>query len=308
MTRSRRRVRATLHPGQPGTFQEVPESPGGSSTNAQSDGRKLGYSTLGLTGRTGNALFEFAATIGICRELNAQPRFNSNWSHRKVYSVPDEYFTDYFYDVTPVTEYAQHIDARCRMYLQDVGLFIRHLPEIREMLTLSDWARDQIDESLPFFDLPHPILSVHVRRGDNIHDAGVPDKHLYHRTPPLSYYKNMIDEKLDEGYESVAVFSDDPDWCEANLTADYFHRGLPRPKEHEKAYATAPVLDFVDMELMSQHCSGHIISGSTFGIWGALLADSDDVVYARPVYGPKLRYIDESLLFLPQWRMVNYEC
>lgn len=265
---------------------------------------KVGYSELGRTGRLGNALFEFAATYGIARANGGEPRFNADWIHRWCYNVPDEFFTYDFSDCRSPMEWAQHIDERARMYLQDVNLFVDHLSDIRKYLTISIKGATAEYRDSKFWDLPKPILSVHVRRGDNIVDPGVPDKYNYHRTPPLAWYQQNIKE-MESRFASVAVFSDDPQWCRDNLEADYYHEGLPRPKEHERNYLTAPVKDYIDLDLQSW-AHGHIISGSTFGIWGAILANSQNVRYARPVYGKKLSFIDESLLFLPHWKEVRY--
>ena len=261
---------------------------------------KISYETLGLTGRLGNALFELASTVGIARKLHAEPRFNSGWIHRPYFSVPDQYFTDNFSDCIPATEFAEHIDERSRIYLQDVNLFKNSMDEIYSWLSPSEQCFDLLSQNKEFYELETPVLSVHVRRTDNVKDVGVPDKHNYYVLPTLDYYQRAINSFTDKA-SSVAIFSDDIKWCEQNLKADYYHHGVTRPKEHEKDFLTAPILDWIDLQLMT-NCDHHVVTGSTYGIWGALLSGDKQAVYCRPVYGKKLDYIDETLLFPSTWQ------
>lgn len=260
---------------------------------------------LGYLGRLGNALFEFASTVGLAAMGDTLPRFNADWIHRPYFSVPDEFFGDVNEGVEAHT-LCPHIDERNRTYLQDISLFERYLPQIRQYLKPSPRAEDILSEEISeFARLEHPILSVHVRRGDNVpgQDAGVPDKENYYVLPPLEYYLRAI-QMLRPDMASVAVFSDDPDWCVANLPADYVHYGLPRPKEHEPDFLTAPVLDWVDLQLMAL-CDRHVVTGSTFGIWGALLADSERTIRPAAVYGPYLPWVREDWLFPITWQSLE---
>lgn len=264
--------------------------------------RNICYPNLGFTGRLGNALFELAATAGIADRLGVEPRFNANWIHRPYFSVPDRFFTD---DLTGCVRAwsmpaADHIDARARQYLQDVNLFIHMMPTIREWLTPSPLAQEILaDQAVEFEQLQGPVGGVHVRRGDNIKDPGVPNKADYHRTPPIEFYLGGIQLLSAHGAASIAAFTDDPEWCREHLPVDYVHEGVPRPKEHEADYLTAPVLDWVDLQLLTR-CDAHIVSGSTFGVWGALLGRGR-VWHATEVYGPRLDYIDSDLLFPSDW-------
>lgn len=267
----------------------------------------IGFDRLSLVGRLGNALFQLAATAGVADQRGEPVRFNAGWIHRPFLSVPDELFTDDFTGVTQLENCRElgHIDERVRVYAQDVSLFEPILPQLREWLAPSPAAKKILARMQHFDRLPRPILSVHVRRGDNVYDPGVPDKHNYFVLPSLDYYRRAIAE-LRPRFNSVAVFSDDPGWCQAHLAdvADYFHVGEPRPKEHEPTYRTAPVLDWIDLQLMSR-CHGHVVTGSTFGVMAAILAGQSEVIRCSPVYGRKLRYIDEALMFPKHWKVVR---
>lgn len=259
------------------------------------------FSELGRVGRLGNALFECAATIGLADSNEDVARFNEDWIHRPYFSVPDELFGDLAGGV-PAQTLVPHIDARAAVYLQDYALFEEVMPLIREYFAPSEIARSMLDEQKEFADLPHPVLSVHVRRGDNVYDPGVPDKHLYYPVPDQRYYMDAVDEMRGRHSDvaSVAVFSDDIEWCEEHLAADYYHHGLARPKEHEPDFLTAPVLDWIDLQLMAR-CEHHVLSNSSFGVWGALLAGDEDAIISWPFFGPKLDYIDAALQLPKSW-------
>ncbi len=275
------------------------------------------FDKLSLHGRLGNALFQLAATLGIAERRGESAFFNADWIHRPYFSVPDHFFAprDDLAAALAVGQAVElqatgevaHIHEQDRIYAQDVNLFLPIINFIRACLAPSAAALEILDGPgcAPFNQLPKPILSVHVRRGDNVpgQDPGVADKQNYYVLPNLDYYQRAI-AALRNWFEpaSVAVFSDEPAWCERHLGSDvdYVHHGLPRPKEHEAAYATAPVRDWVDLQLMAR-CQYHVVTGSTFGIWGAILAGDNPTIRCTPVYGPKLRRINEDLLFPSTW-------
>lgn len=270
------------------------------------------FPELGRVGRLGNALYQLAATAGIASRMGVEPRFNADWLHRPYFSVPDDLFVDdWDHDhCIPAhhTHLAQHIDERCRIYLQDYNLFADILPTLRTWFAPSAKAQAILDaepQVAEFGLLAGPILSVHVRRGDNAPggDPGTPDKHLYHPMPSLDYYLEAI--RQNPGAASMAVFSDDPDWCVEHIPgADLYFRGVTRPKEHESDYLTAPVLDWIDWQLQTR-CHRHVCSNSTFGIMAAIIAADHRANVPWPIYGPRLKHIDASLLFPDTWRAIT---
>lgn len=267
----------------------------------------VSFDQLGFAGRLGNALFQLAATAGIAAQMGTEPRFNANWMHRPYFSVPDKYFTDDMTGTLPAVEspLVEHIDPTARIYLQDINLFEFMLPTIRQWFSPSPIAVAQADEVTEFQRLPGRIMSVHARRGDKVpgQDPGTPDIHRYFIIPSIDYYRNAT-LTLSLHADSVVTFGDDPAWNTANLYGNYHHAGVARPKEQEADFLTAPILDHIDLFLQAR-CHAHVLSGSTFGIWGALLAGDTEAVYPWPVYGPKLRHIDESLLYPKVWHRLS---
>lgn len=264
------------------------------------------FDRLGKAGRLGNALFEFAATVGLADLHGDVARFNADWEHRPFFSIPNELFEPCV-GGTPADQLVPHIDPRAAEYLQDVNLFVGSLPKIRTYLQpRSDvFIRGPLQELQA---LAPPVLSVHVRRQDKVpgQDLVVRNNGDYHLCAELDYYERAIKEMQGE-YKSVAAFSDEPRWVREHLNVDWVYSGVPRPKESEPLYAETPIIDWVDLYLMAA-CDAHIVTGSTFGIWGALLADSQTVIRPDKVYGPLLSFIDENLLFLPDWKVIPLAC
>lgn len=105
-------------------------------------------------------------------------------------------------------------------------------------------------------------VSVHVRRGDYVSN---PHAASYHGALGLAYYKYAIKHVRDcVPTARFYVFSDDPDWCRANL--------LPLD-------STLTILDGVrqgweDVTAM-RAARHHIIANSSFSWWAAWLSRND---------------------------------
>ncbi len=290
---------------------------------------------LGKVGRLGNALFELASTIGIADAVGEPPYFPWDWIHRPYFSLEPALFGDDIRNLPahmlesdmktvrpefrgagavmpPVnpreaTEFATHIDIRARGYLQDIRLFWPSIGKIRNWLKPSPLAQ----ATLASYPLPPgPKLAVHVRRGDNVFDPGIPNKADYHSCPSEVYYRKGIElmTQTVKNY-SLVVISDDIPWCkEVFPEARFFGHGEAYWKEHEPQFGVDTPHDWLDLFLLAQ-CDAFVISGSTFGIWGAILADVpyENVVRPDRVYGPLVNHVDESLLFHPSWRVLKSE-
>jgi hypothetical protein len=259
----------------------------------------LTYPQLEHCGRLGNQLWEIAGTIGLSRTYGYEPLFPPSWSYRPFVSLPDEMFGPQDQG-SPSTRLATHMGPNEQQYLQDWHLFADCADEIRRVFAPSPLAQSVLSGLTEFHALPRPILSVHVRRGDNVFDAGVANKHLYMPERPTGYYLSATDT-LREQASTVAVFSDDIPWCRENILADYYHEGVPRPKDGTADYWTATPTDWVDWFLMAT-CDFHVLSASSYAWWGAFLSHDPSPIYPADWFGPALTHIDTSLMFPPSWR------
>lgn len=258
----------------------------------------IAYPQLGLRGRLGNALFEFASTVGVARTLGLEPIFPADWIHRRYFSIPGEMFSETCSGMTPMDfPVTHHIDPRARDYLQDVNLFWHCIDEIREYLKPSELAKELLNFKRTF----GPLLGIHVRRGDNVYDAGVPNKFDYHLTMPVEYYQHER-QFMSLGMRETLVVSDDIPWCKEHIPADIYGDGRPYWKEHEERFGIDEPFDWVDLFLLAR-CTNFIIGGSTFAVWGAILAESNHVVRPKKIHGPLIDYVDVNALYPAVWRV-----
>lgn len=217
------------------------------------------------------------------------------WSYQPYFAVPNDKFTGQ--PGTDATQFIDYMPPEALPYLQDYNLFKDVEEEVREWFQPTRRAIEMLHD--PKFDgfwaLEPPVLSVHVRRGDNayINPPG------YHPLRPTAYYTDAINEL---GHASVAIFTDDIDWCRTTFGPDYYYfEGVARPKENEPDYATAPILDFLDVFAMAS-CASHVLSNSSYSWWGAFLSDDKSPIYPTNWYGQKLQMIDTSLMFPAAWQ------
>lgn len=262
------------------------------------------YAELGYCGRLGNQLWEIASTIGIAHKHNTFARFPF-WDYQRYFSVPDELFMDNPRGPNAIA-YVPYMDPRARSYLQDYSLFSGIEETIRSYFTPSVEAQDILRDHHQWLEsLPKPWISVHVRRGDNVtHPLG------YHPLRSLDYYRRAL-ELLPSG--SIVMFTDDADWCEQHFErqTDFklagIFEGVTRPREYADrvAYETSPVLDWIDLQLMT-YFDHHVISNSTYAWWGAFLSNDPSPIYPDNWFGSHIRdWTDASLMFPSTWRQVH---
>jgi hypothetical protein len=270
----------------------------------------LTFSVLEKSGRLGNQLWQIASTLGLARRHGLEPRFPTAWSYRPWFSIPDEYFADVAGARAWQLDDLAHMDERTRVYMQDLSFIAGVEDEIREWFTPTELAIPQVARACPAAAL-EPVLILHVRRGDNL------TAQQCYPIPSIEYYLDAVRRHSDH---DVIIYGDDWKWNRGvleplvkTLTHQYVATvsGVPRPKEHEPNYMTAPILDWVDLFAMAL---GHAfcLSNSTLGFWAAFLSGSSDVEYPKPWYGPELDvhqgqggYIDGSLMFPGHWKEVD---
>lgn len=266
----------------------------------------ISFYELGVQGRLGNQLWQLAGSLGMAARIKEKVCF-PKWVYQPYFSLPDQLFLDEPFG-QPVQNFLHHLDPRCREYMQDYHIWAPIEGTIRAGFAASDVVKEEFKKPRyeTFFALPKPILSVHVRRGDNVTEGL--KKAEYHPLRPTSYYHQAIAESPE--YKSIAFFSDDIEWCKKTFSEEYsdayfFEGGVARPKEHEFNFATAPVLDWIDFFLMVE-CDHHIISNSTYSWWAAFLGSAGSPIYPQPWFGRLLSYIDDQLMFPPHWKPIDH--
>lgn len=116
----------------------------------------------------------------------------------------------------------------------------------------------------------HTAVSLHVRRGDYVSNAHTS---RYHGTCGPEYYaaaETLLQARVGEMH--LYVFSDEPDWAEANL---HFLSSATIVRHN------GPEQGHEDLRLMSL-CRHHIVANSTFSWWGAWLCNHADKLVVAP--------------------------
>jgi len=169
--------------------------------------------------------------------------------------------------------------SELRGYWQSERYFSDTARQIREDLTV---ATPPSAENLEMKARIEACLSVsvHVRRGDYL--TSETTRGIY-AVCGKDYYAKAAQSILDavEGTPRFFVFSDDPEWAEANLDL---------PGEMIVVAINGPDVPYEDLRLMAA-CRHNIIANSTFSWWGAWLNPSPDKI----VIGPKTWYLDPGL-------------
>jgi len=268
-------------------------------------------------GRLGNQLWRIASTIGMAMDRHTTPAFPSSWSYRPYFNLPDEWFFDELPE-GPESRHLSDLPPIPSSYLQDYRLWSHHEWLIRKFFEPSEMARKILIPIINGFYDPlcvdeGPIMSIHVRRGDNVtNDPGTIN------CLPIEYYlagaAATTTEARSSGWQinQVAVFTDDFEWCTKELVPllDFesvgVYRGVPRPKENGTEYAGAPVEDWIDLQMMAL-TDFQVISNSTYAWWAAFLSTNRHPTYPSYWYGKVSQDMgfDSTLMFPESWRKID---
>lgn len=136
-------------------------------------------------------------------------------------------------------------------------------------------------------------VSLHIRRGDYVTSKNAQE---HHGNLDLEYYSKalkMVKENCSKDFE-VFVFSDDLEWCRANL------------KLNDPVYFVDANQDrnfHLDLYLMS-HCKHNIIANSSFSWWAAWLNQYKNKYVIGPANWFSDKTIDIKDLIPPTWHLV----
>ena len=208
-----------------------------------------------IQGGLGNQLFQYAAGLAVSKRLQ-EPLFidNSFYNHHKhrQYELSSFPISAQLAQqtATPIFENGFRYQE-----ISQSGTMVGYWQSEKYFEDIADQVRKEF--YLPKASFDDDMVAVTVRRGD------------YLLLPEVLH--NLCNEYYLEALEvfpdhTVVVFSDDPAWCIDNLEwADYV---MP--------CNTA----VTDLSLLSSF-KNHIIANSSFGWWGAWLANGNTVVSPR---------------------------
>jgi len=251
-----------------------------------------------------NQIFQYAAGLALARQLGVDLKLDVSWYETATPDPPRRYSLGLFKGVDARVVHGlwgriireeghpykpalfENAPRKCSLvgYWQCERYFLGLRDELRErLLPREPLPARSIAAERAILDAGERSVFVHVRRTDYV---GNP----YHPTLPMDYYREaaaLIAAKVRD--PAFFIFSDDPEWCEANFKLPYqtmFAGNFDRTVEHH--------LGREDAELYLMRLSSHaIMANSSFSWWGAWLgADIKGGIVIAPKiwFGPAAKY------------------
>ncbi len=225
-----------------------------------------------IMGGLGNQMFQYAAGYAVSKTLGETLELNTTfYKQNKNRKFELDVFPISFHVTDNV---AEPINEKQHSYqeINKSGMMVGYWQSEKYF----DFVEDEIRKEfyLPKSEIPSDWVAVTVRRGDYL---SLPD--VFAQLGD-EYYLTAIDEFKNHKF---VVFSDDPSWCAENLVwADHV---MP---------CSAPAQD---LALLSSF-KNHIIANSSFGWWGAWLANGNKVIAPKRWFTNGL---DDSDLIPDRW-------
>ena len=266
--------------------------------------------------RLGNAMFAFAAVIGIAAQNNMTAIIDSATPLISIFRIVEQ-TSDQLENSLSVVDYGEHegrvgtYDNATRQLLRAVNRTHQQVPSIiRLCCYFQSWRyfdefadrvrqnfrfREAIAAAADAFLASVPKrqdatrVGVHVRRGDMVGGN--------HAIATPNYFRSAM-RYFSERYRNVqfVVCSDDIAWCHRTLPALVDSTANIEMKFSEGRSG------HVDLAILSR-CDHVIISVGSFGWWGAWLANGTTIYYANwPKSGSQLdRCVNKYDYFPPRW-------
>lgn len=146
--------------------------------------------------------------------------------------------------------------------------------------------KDTINNEFRFPEISDDYNMALLTRIQSTNSVGIHIRHLLRHdssaltwavTPPKWYKLALGHLRKMVINPQFFIFSDEPDWCEANLNSLGIEHGDAVIIVRENDGANS----FRDMQLMT-HCKNLIISNGTFGLWAALLNHNPNKIVLSP--------------------------
>lgn len=199
----------------------------------------------------------------------------SNWLSQWHLYVEDSLLFNPAFNNLPDTTYLSGYWQSFRYFSEIAGDIYADLQPIEELSEQSKYIEQKIESS--------ESVAIHVRRGDYVSLKSAANMH---GALAASYYTETIGHICNALVKPhFFVFSDDPDWCKANLQ-------LPSESTVYISHNIGPAA-WQDLRLMSR-CRHNIIANSSFSWWGAWLADQLHGTKNRFVFAPHRWFIGQT--------------
>lgn len=216
-----------------------------------------------IAGRLGNNMFMIANAYARALDCNKQMVALKG----QVIHAGIDYSQNMFRKIDFIDEYTLTDKITVYAgYFQSEVYFEKYCENVKSIFTAPCEFVERIKQEMPTI-FNSIITTIHIRRGDYLHYPS------YHPSISAEYIHEAI--KHISNTDNYLVFSDDLEWCKANLklndSVTYMNNYLP----HEQIW------------IMSM-CDNFIIANSSFSWWGAYLSRKKNKIVIAPEiwYGP----------------------
>jgi hypothetical protein len=260
----------------------------------------IGFNFLGKLGQLGNQMFQYAAIMGIARQLGVSfsiPKHTQILNDALGNKLTIELFDVFkinpdqigFVEGNDVQEQLFEFDQRFLEldknnnyniigYFQTEKYFKNVESEVRKNFEFLDFIKEDCKDIVP---MVKDCIALHIRRGDYL----INSQNHYNLT--FEYYYQALN-KFDSD-KQVVIFSDDPNWCKEQKLF-----------ESDRFLISETNNSYLDLYLMST-CSDFIIANSTFSWWSAWLANKGKVIAPKQWFGPALEHKNTKDLYPQGW-------
>ena len=262
----------------------------------------IGYNRLGINGRLGNQMFEYAALRGIAAKHGYDwciPPKDRETNQMADYNIFDGFKLPHLKNFgyvngptlnEPNFDFDEETFENCPDNVNIDGFrqsekYFKHIEdEIREDFEFIDDIYGPCKEFTEQYD---DLIFLHVRRVDA---TGRPNQFP---VASIDWYERILDEHFSKD-TPVLILTDKLDWVKEQELFKQDRFLLSEQREYSPnavwngrgklEYSLSP---WVDLCLMSL-CNGAIVPNTTFGWWGAWLQKSKDkkIVCQFPYFGP----------------------
>lgn len=257
------------------------------------------FSKLGLYGRMGNQMFQYAAAKSAALTKNSLLAIpNENQVLSRYFNLNCKYYflsqnINLIHKLPKYIEHTFNYDKRLESisdnidlegYFQTEKYFKKYEVIIREDFSFKKEILEKISSYISTIKVPNKeLVSLHVRRGDYV---GLQN---FHPLCTVDYYKSAINS-----FNNIRllVFSDDINWCKSNIISeDIIYSSFNNEAE--------------DMCAMSM-CDHNIIANSSFSWWAAWLNNNKNKIVIAPKnwFGQDYKDKNTSDLYCENWRII----
>ena len=282
------------------------------------DGRMIGMNILGRNGRLGNQMFQYAALVGISKNMgynycipdhsNAVSFGSANSTHHQLqqcFAMENLGNRFGYIDGGEVElnqyEFCEELFDECpdnvtlKGYFETEKYFKNVEKEIRKDFSFKKEIENEVDKNFSTYLESNPV-SIVVRRFSDSFDY--PNVENNHYNIPIEYYEKSID--IFGKNRNYIICSNDVEWCKNQkiFNADNVIINEYKSETIMKGH--------FDLCLVSK-CNDHIIANSSFSWWGAWLSSFEDkkVLYPSIWFGKNQSHLNTKDLIPNSWVKVN---